>query len=134
MIYKEFTFDSIKPVSSDTKAETFGLLISIEDKGEGLQITIERDSGRFIASFGYSIYYEIYTETVALSFLDKLSELIGENDNYIVYRINNSSFVQDVIESSYDMYSKSNLKHYLVLTQDDIMHIVTADEVKIEFI
>ncbi len=103
-------------------------LESISDSKNGLAITHldSKNNLRLVLNFGIVYCYRVTNESYRLKFLEETEGKLSG----IVSTTSNSDFLHWFHEESKNIYINNNVIHFLVVSADDVIDILSSNTVK----
>jgi len=105
---------------------------ALHDDNEGFRIILEHESGQgpmLKVTFGKFLAYQNIDESNRLKFWNEQKDI---DEKYTFYEVENSSWVKWFVNENKGKYESSEIKHYMILTGQDVIEVLSYDELQIE--
>lgn len=108
-------------------------LQALHDDYEGLRIILKGsgNSRTFRIKFNTNLGYRNTNESERLKMLDENPEFCG---GWALFKVKDSDFIKWIITESNEIVHEGNIMHYIILTPDDIVEVVSKDNPEIEWL
>lgn len=105
-----------------------------DKKGLTIEFNDELETTEIIVNFENSVVsYRNSDEGKRLNTLEFLNEKYGKifYSNWSFFKVNNSLYLKWLNDETYDMYTDYNIEHYVFLTSNDIVDVLSSYPPKI---
>ena len=105
---------------------------ALHDDNEGFRIILEHESGKgplLKVTFGKFLAYRNIDESNRLKLWNEHKDIA---EKHTFYEVENSIWVKWFVNENKGKYESSEIKHYMILTSQDVIEVLSYDEPQIE--